>query len=549
MRRWNGWGEDTVDYPLTEAARQHLAAQVGEGLALADAERAAVLAAIPAARLPVHSLVTTAPAERLLHARGQSLPDWIALRSGRLGVFPDGVAYPASSGQVRAVLSLARQVGAHVIPYGGGTSVVGHINPPVSDAPVLTLDLSYLRRLTGVDDASRLASFEAGVRGPDLESQLRAQGYTLGHYPQSFEYSTLGGWIATRSSGQQSCHYGRIEALFAGGWLETPRGSLELPAHPASAAGPDLRHLVLGSEGRLGVITQATVRVRPLPEAETFLALFFHDWDSGVAAVRQLAQARVPVSMLRLSDAAETETTLALAGRERLIAWADRGLRLAGYGPERCLLLFGVTGDQWQVAPIRQQVLEIAHAYQGRGVGAAAGEMWRKTRFRTPYLRNTLWELGYALDTVETALPWSRVPATAQRMLAAARGGLFAWDERVLAFAHLSHVYPDGASLYLTYLYRRAADPDETLDRWRALKTALSEVIVAQGGTISHQHGVGADHAPYLIHEKGPLGLDVLAAATRALDPDGLLNPGKLLPEMGGEGLHREEPHVDTWLA
>ena len=550
MRRWNGWGDDTVDYPLTEAARRHLAGQVGEGLSLPDAERAAVLASIPATRLPMHSLITTAPADRLLHARGQSLPDWIALRSGRLRVFPDGVAYPASSGQVRAVLSLARQVGARVIPYGGGTSVVGHINPMAGDAPVLTLNLSYLRRLTGVDDTSRLASFEAGVRGPDLESQLRSQGYTLGHYPQSFEHSTLGGWIATRSSGQQSCHYGRIEALFAGGWLETPRGSLELPAHPASAAGPDLRHLVLGSEGRLGIITQATVRVRSLPEAETFQAVFFHDWDTGLAAVRQMAQARVPVSMLRLSDAAETETTLALAGRERLIAWADRGLRLAGFGPERCLLLFGVTGDQWQIGPIRQQVQEIAHAHQGLAVGAAAGEMWRKTRFRTPYLRNTLWELGYALDTVETAVSWSRVPVTAQRLLAAVRGGLALWDERVLAFAHLSHLYPDGASLYLTYVYRRSADPDETLDRWRALKTALSDVIVGQGGTISHQHGVGMDHAPYLIHEKGPLGLDVLKALSRTLDPDGLLNPGKLLPGPSADGrAPHEKPHVDAWVA
>jgi len=550
MRRWNGWGEDTVDYPLTGAARRHLAAQVGEGLALPDAEREAVLATIPATRLPPHSLITTTPLDRLLHARGQSLPDWIALRSGRLGVFPDGVAYPASSGQVRAVLSLARQLGARVIPYGGGTSVVGHINPLAGDAPVLTLDLAHLRRLTGMDDTSRLASFEAGVRGPDLESQLRAQGYTLGHYPQSFEYSTLGGWIATRSSGQQSGHYGRIEALFAGGWLETPRGSLELPAHPASAAGPDLRHLVLGSEGRVGVLTQATVRVRPLPEAETFQAVFFRDWDTGLAAVRQMAWARVPVSMLRLSDAAETETTLALAGRERLMAWADRGLRLAGFGPERCLLLFAVTGDQWQFGPIHRQVLEIAHVHQGLRVGPAAGEMWRETRFRTPYLRNTLWELGYALDTVETAVPWSRVAVTAQRLLAAARGGLAAWDERVLAFAHLSHVYPDGASLYLTYAYRRAADPDETLDRWRALKTALSDIIVTQGGTISHQHGVGMDHAPYLIHEKGPLGLDVLNALSRALDPDGLLNPGKLLsrPDAGGH-TRCEAPHVDAWVA
>lgn len=529
MRRWNGWGDESVDYPLPESAARYIAEAVGGGASLNDAPLENVLASVPASRLPVHPLITTAISERLGHARGQSLPDWVALRSGRLGAFPDGVAYPASDDEVSALLRFARETGTRLIPYGGGTSVVGHINPVPGDAPALTVDLRRLSRLVALDETSHLATFEAGASGPEVEEQLRQRGYTLGHYPQSFEYSTLGGWIATRSSGQQSYHYGRIESLFAGGHVETLRGPLDLPPLPASAAGPDLRHVVLGSEGRLGIITQAAVRVRPLPESESFHAIFFHDWASGAAAVRQIAQAGVPVSMLRLSDALETETTLVLSGRDRLVQWAERGLRVAGYGSERSLLIFGVTGDRGTTDRAQRWTVEVARAHGGLPVGSAIGNIWRKSRFRAPYLRNTLWERGYALDTLETAVPWSAVLSTAAEIKAAIRSGLADQGERVLVFAHLSHVYVDGASIYVTYLFRRSADPDETLQRWRRLKGAASDVLVAHHGTISHQHGVGIDHAPYLKAEKGEVGMTLLDSMRRALDPEGLLNPGKLL--------------------
>jgi len=530
MKRWNGWGDERITYPLPESAARYLAAQLGAGTPIPDAAFEPVVAALPASRLPRHPLMITDPADRLRHARGQSLPDWIALRSGQIGLFPDGVAYPASDEEVRTLITYARQTGTRLIPYGGGTSVVGHVNPLPGDTPVLTLDLSRLNRLIHLDETSHLATFQAGVCGPDLEAQLRARGYTLGHYPQSFEFSTLGGWIATRSSGQQSYHYGRIEHLFAGGHVETLGGAWELPSFPASAAGPDLRHLLLGSEGRLGVITQATVRIRPLPESEGFYAIFFRDWEAGVSAVRTIVQAGVPVSMLRLSDAQETVTTLALAGRDRLVAWADRGLRWLGYADERCLLIFGVTGDRQTTDRARHQVTAIARSYGGLPAGAMIGKMWRQSRFLTPYLRNTLWEQGYALDTLETALPWSRVMPAAAAIKAVIRSGLTELGERVLVFAHLSHVYPDGASLYVTCLFRRTADPNETLRRWQLLKSAASQSIVAHSGTISHQHGVGLDHTPYLAAEKGPVGMRVLESVRQTLDPAGLLNPGKLIP-------------------
>jgi alkyldihydroxyacetonephosphate synthase len=400
MRRWNGWGDETTNYPFPDSAARYLSARIGEGIRIPGAALDDVLTTIPVSHIPPHSLLHSGPLERLQHARGQSLPDWAALSSGRVGCFPDAVAYPDNDGQVQELLKFASQIHARVIPYGGGTSVVGHINPLGGDSPVLTIDLSHLNRLTNLDETSRLATFGAGINGPELEKALNQQGYTLGHFPQSFEFSTLGGWIATRSTGQQSYYYGRIEDLFAGGHLETLLGPLDLPELPASAAGPDLRQVVLGSEGRLGIITRASVRIRPAPEFEAFYGVFFHEWEAAIEAVRQIAQDKIPISMARLSNPQETETTLALAGKENLIRWADRGLRILGYGDKRCLLVFGITCERRLAELIQGLTLDITRKYRGLFSGTIIGKIWRKSRFLTPYLRNTLWERGYAIDTL-----------------------------------------------------------------------------------------------------------------------------------------------------
>ena len=535
MRRWNGWGDDTITHPLHGGARRFLEDAVGPGIPVSDVSLEEVARRVPASRLPAHPLVHEEAANRVRHTRGQSLPDWIALRSGHITTFPDGVAYPATDDEVRELLNYGREAGARLIPYGGGTSVVGHINPLPGDRPNLTVDLTRLNRLRGFDETSLLATFGAGVMGPDLEAQLRARGCTLGHFPQSFELSTLGGWIVTRSSGQQSLGYGRIERLFGGGLLESPAGALRLPVFPASAAGPDLREVVLGSEGRLGILTEATVRASPLPEVEAFHAVFFPDFEKGRVAVREIMQASLSLSMLRLSTASETETTLALAGHERLIAALERLLALRGVDQGKCMLLLGVTGREAQVKAARKEALGIAGDHDGVHVGRTFGKEWHKSRFRTPYLRNTLWEQGYAIDTLETATDWGNIPGMLEAIEAALSTGLQDIGERVLVFSHLSHLYSYGSSIYTTYLYRIAGDADrqqaaqETLRRWQVLKAAASEAIVAQGGTITHQHGVGTDHLPYLPREKGPLGVEAIADLCRRFDPEGMMNPGKLI--------------------
>lgn len=295
MRRWNGWGDDSIQPKLPGSGLSFLKGRIGSATPLPDASLEDVIAQVPPSRLPDHPLILTDPEARVRHARGQSLPDWLAMRSGHFQVFPDGVAQPEDASQVRELLRLATDRGFNVIPYGGGTSVAGHINPLAGDTPVLTISLERMNRLLDLDSKSQIATFGAGTPGPLVESQLRAHGFTLGHFPQSFELSTLGGWVASRSSGQQSLRYGRIEQLFAGGSVETLRGTLDIPTLPASSAGPDVREMVLGSEGRIGIITEAKVRVTPLPERESFHVVFFRNWHLAREAARRMVQAKLPL--------------------------------------------------------------------------------------------------------------------------------------------------------------------------------------------------------------------------------------------------------------
>jgi alkyldihydroxyacetonephosphate synthase len=528
QRRWNGWGQVAVSRALPERTVAVLEASVGPGSPPRDATLGEVLATVPRSRLPAHPLVHTGAELRLRHARGQSFPDLVALRSGRLPAFPDGVALPGSSQEVRTLLAWAREVGCRLIPYGGGTSVVGHVNVEPGAAPVLTVSLARLQGLRALSEEDRLATFEAGVQGPALEAQLRARGYTLGHFPQSFEHSTLGGWIATRSRGQQALGYGRIESLFAGGRLEAPTGSLVMPALPASSTGPELRELVLGSEGRLGLLTEATVRVSPLPERESFHALFFPDWERARTAVRELAQSGLPLSMLRLSTPGETAVNLALAGHARAVGLLSAALSLRGLREGRCMLVLGVSGSRRLATHALRAALALAASHGAVRVPSLGGH-WKKGRFNAPYFRNAAWERGWGVDTVETAVPWSALPRTLEDVEGALRTALASEQERVLAFSHLSHVYPVGTNLYTTFVFRLGASAEATHARWLALKTAASRAILRQGGTISHQHGVGLDHKAYVEAEKGALGLAALRQVLPAFDPEGLLNPGKLV--------------------
>ncbi len=531
MRRWNGWGDDQFALELPSQGKQFLAERIGSASVLADVTLDSVKARVPSSRLPPHHLIVTDAVERIRHARGQSLPDWLAMRSGDFQVFPDGVAYPHNSDDVRSLLEYAHDHKVHLIPYGGGTSVAGHINPLASKTPVLTVDMGTMNRLLDLDTTSQIATFGAGTPGPLVESQLRARGYTLGHYPQSFELSTLGGWVASRSSGQQSLRYGRIEQLFAGGRIETFLGTLNIPTFPASSAGPDIREMVMGSEGRIGFLTEIKVRVTPLPARESFHVIFFPDWDFARTAARSMVQNRTQLSMLRLSNATETETQLALAGHPKLIAMLEGFLGLRGAQTGKCMMTFGLTGTPIQCTAALKEVRKAAAAHNGIYIGTHLGKKWAEKRFTMPYLREALWQFGYAVDTLETATDWDNVDNLMNRMESNLNSRLAQEGERVHVFTHLSHFYPQGCSIYTTYVFRVASSYGDTLERWQALKHSTSDVIVRNRGTISHQHGVGKDHAPFLPVEKGELGMLAITSLCKIFDPDRLLNPETLFNE------------------
>ena len=534
MRRWNGWGDDAITMELNDKACAMITAQLGPGRPGRDVTREEILSRIPASRLPAHPLIQTDANTRFSMALGESFADWIRKRFGALPPVPDGVAFVQSAEQVRELLTLANDNNWIVIPFAGGTSVAGHLDCPISERPILSVNLSRMNRLLHLDKPSQLATFGAGTPGPQVEAQLRAHGYTLGHFPQSFEYSTVGGWVVTRSSGQQSLRYGRIEQLFAGGRMEAPVGTLTIPTLPAASAGPDLREIVMGSEGRFGILTEATLRVSPLPEHESFHALFFPDWDAAEAAVRELVQRKLPLSMLRLSNGIETETNLTLAGHARLIRWLERYLTWRGCGDGKCMLMLGVTADRQTARHALREARCLLARHGGIHIGQAMGSKWAANRFKGPYLRNTLWDLGYCADTIETAVDWPQVKPLMLAMEQASRDVFAQYGDQVHAFTHLSHIYAQGSSIYSQFVWATAAGGfAPNFERWQRLKAAVATTIAAHGGTVSHQHGVGRDHAAHLTDEKGPLGMATLARLCQHFDPNRIMNPGKLLQDAG----------------
>lgn len=457
---------------------------------------------------------------RLGRTGGLSYLDLLGQRGEGTPAVPDAVVLPATPEQVTDVLRTCAEHDVAVVPFGGGTSVVGGVAALRGDkAAVITLDLVRLDKLVSVDPVSRIAVLQAGLPAPQAERLLAPHGLTIGHVPQSYERATIGGFAATRSAGQASSGYGRFEDMVEGVRLATPVGEWRLGTAPASAAGPDLKQLVVGSEGALGVITEVSVRVRPRPRVERYEGFVVDGWERGSATVRALAQSHLPADVTRLSDVDETEVSLALAGGWKTAA-LKAYLRARGVA-EPCLLILGWHGRSED--EIRRRRKETLRGLKLLSLGRALGEAWRHGRFNGPRQRDTLMELGVCVETLETATHWSRV----SELRTAVRAALSDALGNCIVMCHISHAYETGASLYFTVLAAR--DADDPIGQWQVAKAAASEAITGTG-TISHHHAVGTDHAPYLEAEIGGLGVAVLASVKRTLDPTGVLNPGKLLP-------------------
>ena len=533
--RWNGWGNISINKKVSPHGAKLIKSHIGKTKKLSSVSLQHVLKTVPKSRLPAAmtklATVSIDKEVRLRHARGQSFPDWIAMHSGAFEVFPDAVAFPESTADVETLLMLASEHDLIVIPFGGGTSVVGHINPQKGSRPVLTIAMSKMDQLIDLDTESQVATFGAGTQGPAVEAQLDAQGYRLGHYPQSWELSTLGGWIAARSSGQQSLGYGRIEQMFAGGTLVTPQGVLNIADIPASSAGPDLREMMMGTEGRAGIFTTVKMRVQPQPEEELFKVAFLPNWEAGKEVLRQAVQKNVRLSMLRLSNAVETDAHLHLGTSPSQFLAISTYLKARGLSSDKVMLTYGVSGDKAQnkLALTQFNKLLKQHGSVTGKITDIMGSVWAHGRFKFPYLRGTLWDKGIMVDTFETATNWNNIDEQMQQMQEAVRTSLTEESEEVMAFTHISHVYKQGASLYTTYFFRAAKDHATTLQRWQKIKHAASVSLAHGKATISHQHGVGRDHAPYLAVEKGKLGMQVTHDMLKSLDPEQRMNPGVLL--------------------
>jgi alkyldihydroxyacetonephosphate synthase len=376
----------------------------------------------------------------------------------------------------------------------------------------VSLDLVRFDRLLEVDEVSMTALLEPGMRGPRAEALLAEHGLTLGHFPQSFEYASIGGFAVTRSSGQSSAGYGRFDSLVVGVKVATPRGTLELGSSPSNAAGPDLRQLVLGSEGAFGVVTAVRVRVRRLPAEKRYDAWRFDSFTTGADAMRRLAQAGMLPTVLRLSDESETAVNLA------------RPDEVGGASAGGCLMITGHEGEPDVVAARRSGCATLLESLGGTSLGPDAGEAWAEGRFAGPYLRDSLLDVGVLVETLETVTFWSRLDAVYSAVKAALVGAL---GETTLVLCHVSHVYETGASLYFTVAAPQGDDP---LGRWLRAKAAASEAILEAGASITHHHAVGRDHKPWLAREIGPVGVEMLRAVKERLDPTGVLNPGVLIP-------------------
>ncbi len=533
--KWWGWGDPAVEPALDNEALATLQERVGE---LEPWPLAAELDRIempPAESLPRalfeavgESNVFRGSEDRVRHATGCGYADLAQLRGGRLDAAPDAVLLPADADALRRVLEVCTAERIAVVPFGGGTSVVGGVAPLGGEhSRVVSLDLARFRDVE-VDGRSLTARLGAGLRGPEAEAALGAEGVVLGHYPQSFEYATIGGFAATRSAGQASSGYGRFDSLVSAVRLLAPAGDLRTLETPHSAAGPALRELVIGSEGVLGVIPEVTVRVRPAPQQRRYEAWIAESFEAGAEIVRALAQGPGLPDVIRVSDEEETEVSLALSG-PRGVA----GSLFGGYLDLRrrrggCLIVVGIEGEEESLA--RRRALTVRALRRGGAayLGQAAGRSWEHGRYQGPYLRDTLMGMGAMVETLETSHTWTRLRDLHGAVGGAIRETLEGGGTPGLVFCHLSHAYADGASLYFTFISRARRGAE--VEQWQEVKRAASDAIVASGATITHHHAVGRDHAPYMQAEIGEVGLDVLRAVKDRLDPAGIMNPGKLTP-------------------
>jgi alkyldihydroxyacetonephosphate synthase len=478
--------------------------------------------------------ITSDRKERIIHAYGKGFRDLFRLRRGIAAGAPDLIVYPESERDVCLTLRAAAERDIVLIPFGGGSNIAGCLERMDVGRMCVSLDMRRMRRVLAVDPRSSSARIEAGVFGPDLEEQLAAHGMTLGHFPDSFLHSTLGGWIATRSAGMQSDKYGKIEDMVVALRMVTPEGVLETRVVPKSSNGIDVNHLCIGSEGTLGVITEATMRVHALPESRQVRGYLFPEFEGGIEAMLECVRQECVPAMVRLND--PDKTALSLAFRPpatpftRMAAGVFKTyLRAKGLvQPRACLMLTAFEGKRQDLSRRLRQVEAIYRKRGAAGLGAGSGKSFEATKYDFPHVRDFLLDRDVTTDVSETATVWSNIGRLYQGSTSVLRAEIAKSGSRPWVGCHISHTYQCGASLYFTFGFRQ--QPGQEIEQYLRVKRAVQQSFIDQGATLSHHHAVGTEHLPWLEADISPVGLRAVAAIKQGLDPGNIMNPGRLLP-------------------
>lgn len=548
--KWWGWGNEGVGFHHEDKPGFAPFVEYAVGLDLGSATRAGepsfdeldvpkskVTAAFTKqlAAIVGDDNVTRDDMIRVIHTYGKSLRDLVRIRSNAIVRSPDVVVYPADEAEVQAIVDAAVVANAVIIPFGGGSNIAGSLEPmPAEKRVVISLDLGRLRKVVAIDADAGLARIQAGAQGPDLEKQLNARGWTIGHFPDSFTHSTVGGWVATRSSGMQSDKYGDIADITRGLRVVRPGAMLVLRPLPSTSSGPSVREMILGSEGRLGVITEVTVQVHRIPKKRDVYAYFFPNWKSGIAAMQAIANSDATPSITRISDAKETGFSLATSktrsGLSKFTAETALPKIMTSKGwnlDEICLSFIGFEGGVAHAKRQKKIVDKIVTKHGGMGVGKGPGILYDQKKFDTPYLRDFLLDMGAAGDVSETATSWSSVVKLHSAAHKAAQAAYDSLGTKGWIMSHMSHSYHSGACLYFTFAFTFGDDP---LGEYDTVKRAIQQSFVDNDGTISHHHGVGVEHSPWLEQDISPEGVKVMNGLFDAADPSSNFNPGKITP-------------------
>jgi alkyldihydroxyacetonephosphate synthase len=548
--KWWGWGEEGVAFRYDD--KPAFAAFIKSAIDIDLADSAVATAdlgslPVPASLAPrdlVASLqelvgsdnVKETTLERVVHSYGKGLRDLVRIRRGDWGRLPDVVVYPGSEEEIAGIVKLALTHDIVVIPFGGGTNISGSLEAPRTETrPVISVDMGRLSSLIEIDEVSRLARVQAGALGPDIERHLNERGWTLGHFPDSFKHSTLGGWIATRSSGMQSDKYGDIADLTRAVRVVMPTGVLATRAVPAASTGPSVKEMILGSEGRLGIITEATVHVHRIPKRRQIYGYLFPDWSRGLRAMTEIAESDAAPSVTRVADTYETRFSFATKKREtftsRMKTKASKFYleQIKRFDTSQmCLSFIGYEGGEEHVNIQKRLVDAIVARHGGICAGTGPGKLYDQKKFDTPYIRDFLLDRGALADVSETAAPWAQLETLYNGVMARARNAFDEIGVRGYIMCHLAHSYHSGACLYFTFAFR-PSDAGRSLEQYDIVKRAIQQGFIDLGGTLSHHHAVGVEHSPWLSQDISPAGVTMIRKLLDGVDPQHNFNPGKIV--------------------